>query len=104
MSRRLRILRFTLLCCAAMANPVFAQITAQPTAVFPTRAGDVVLVNQDELLHGVAASPPFRDAYLVADQRTESGDGRPCGAIGCTMFAPQAQLCCTVWPGVLHVE
>jgi D-alanyl-D-alanine carboxypeptidase (penicillin-binding protein 5/6) len=35
---------------AAMANPVFAQITAQPTAVFPTRAGDKVLVNQDELL------------------------------------------------------
>ena len=25
---------------AAMANPVFAQITAQPTAVFPTKTGD----------------------------------------------------------------
>jgi D-alanyl-D-alanine carboxypeptidase (penicillin-binding protein 5/6) len=36
---------------AAMANPVFAQITAQPTAVFPTKTGDKVLVNQDELLH-----------------------------------------------------
>lgn len=36
---------------AAMADPVFAQITAQPSAVFPTRTGDVVLVNQDELLH-----------------------------------------------------
>jgi len=35
---------------AAMANPVFAQITAQPTAVFPGRTGDRVLVNQDELL------------------------------------------------------
>jgi D-alanyl-D-alanine carboxypeptidase (penicillin-binding protein 5/6) len=35
---------------AAMANPVFAQITAQPTAVFPGKAGDRVLVNQDELL------------------------------------------------------
>lgn len=35
---------------AAMANPVFAQITAQPTAVFPTKTGDRVLVNQDELL------------------------------------------------------
>ena len=35
---------------AAMANPVFAQITAQPSAVFPTRDGDRVLVNQDELL------------------------------------------------------
>ncbi|MGK2854810.1 MAG: D-alanyl-D-alanine carboxypeptidase family protein, partial [Microbacteriaceae bacterium] len=35
---------------AAMANPVFAQITAQPAAVFPGKAGDRVLVNQDELL------------------------------------------------------
>ena len=35
---------------AAMANPVFAQITAQPTTVFPTKTGDKVLVNQDELL------------------------------------------------------
>lgn len=35
---------------AAMANPVFAQITAQPTAVFPGKNGDRVLVNQDELL------------------------------------------------------
>jgi serine-type D-Ala-D-Ala carboxypeptidase (penicillin-binding protein 5/6) len=35
---------------AAMANPVFAQITAQPPAVFPTKTGDRVLVNQDELL------------------------------------------------------
>lgn len=35
---------------AAMANPVFAQITAQPTAVFPGKTGDRVLVNQDELL------------------------------------------------------
>ncbi|MGB3484389.1 MAG: serine hydrolase [Mycobacterium sp.] len=36
---------------AAMANPVFAQIVAQPTAVFPTKTGDRVLVNQNELLH-----------------------------------------------------
>jgi D-alanyl-D-alanine carboxypeptidase (penicillin-binding protein 5/6) len=36
---------------AAMANPVFAQITVQPTAVFPTKTGDRVLANQDELLH-----------------------------------------------------
>ena len=35
---------------SAMANPVFASITAQPTAVFPTETGDKVLVNQDELL------------------------------------------------------
>lgn len=36
---------------AAMANPIFAQIIAQPTAVFPTKTGEAVLVNQDELLH-----------------------------------------------------
>ena len=35
----------------AMSYPVFAQITAQPTAVFPTKTGDKVLVNQDEMLH-----------------------------------------------------
>lgn len=35
---------------AAMANPVFAQITAQPTAVFPGKNGDRVLVNQNQLL------------------------------------------------------
>ena len=36
---------------SAMSYPVFAQITAQPTAVFPTKTGDRVLVNQDEMLH-----------------------------------------------------
>ncbi len=35
---------------AAMANPVFAQITAQPTAMFPTETGEKPLINQDELL------------------------------------------------------
>lgn len=36
---------------SAMSYPVFAQIIAQPTAVFPSETGDRVLVNQDELLH-----------------------------------------------------
>jgi D-alanyl-D-alanine carboxypeptidase (penicillin-binding protein 5/6) len=35
---------------AALAHPVFAEITAQPTAVIPGRTGDRVLVNQDEML------------------------------------------------------
>lgn len=35
----------------AMSYPVFAQITSQPSAVFPTKTGDKVLVNQDEMLH-----------------------------------------------------
>ncbi|MGJ6125226.1 serine hydrolase [Mycolicibacterium sp. Y3] len=35
---------------AALAHPVFAEITAAPTALFPSRTGDRVLVNQDEML------------------------------------------------------
>src|SRR5947209_5454412 len=35
---------------AAMANPLFAQITAEPSAVFPGDHGDQPIVNQDELL------------------------------------------------------
>lgn len=35
---------------AAMANPVFAQITAQRTAMFPTDSGVKPLINQNELL------------------------------------------------------
>ncbi|MET0473580.1 MAG: D-alanyl-D-alanine carboxypeptidase family protein [Mycobacterium sp.] len=35
---------------AALANPVFAQITSSPTASFPGAAGPVTLVNQDEML------------------------------------------------------
>jgi serine-type D-Ala-D-Ala carboxypeptidase (penicillin-binding protein 5/6) len=36
---------------SAMTYPVFAQIVAQPTAVFPSETGERVLVNQNELLH-----------------------------------------------------
>ncbi|MBI3226323.1 MAG: D-alanyl-D-alanine carboxypeptidase [Mycolicibacterium cosmeticum] len=35
---------------AALAHPVFAEITAQPTALFPSKTGERVLVNQDEML------------------------------------------------------
>ncbi len=35
---------------AALAHPVFAEITAAPTAVFPSKTGERVLVNQDEML------------------------------------------------------
>ena len=34
----------------ALANPVFAMITSQPSALFPTDAGETPIVNQDELL------------------------------------------------------
>ena len=35
---------------AAMANPVFAYITARPTALFPTDTGERPLINQNDLL------------------------------------------------------
>jgi D-alanyl-D-alanine carboxypeptidase (penicillin-binding protein 5/6) len=35
---------------AALANPVFAQITSSPSAPFPGDAGPVTLINQDEML------------------------------------------------------
>ncbi|ORA47921.1 D-alanyl-D-alanine carboxypeptidase [Mycolicibacterium chubuense] len=58
---------------AAMANPVFAQITAQPTAVFPTPAGDVVLVNQDELLHRYPGTFGGKTGYTDLAQKTFVG-------------------------------
>ena len=35
---------------AALAHPVFAEITAAPTALFPSKTGERVLANQDEML------------------------------------------------------
>lgn len=65
---------------AAMANPVFAQITAMPSTVFPAETGDRVLVNQDELLHRypgtIGGKTGFTDiarkTFVAAAQR----DGR----------------------------
>jgi serine-type D-Ala-D-Ala carboxypeptidase (penicillin-binding protein 5/6) len=58
---------------AAMANPVFAQITAQPTALFPTRTGDAVLVNQDELLHRYPGAFGGKTGYTDLAQKTFVG-------------------------------
>jgi len=58
---------------AAMANPVFAQITAQPTAVFPTKAGDKVLVNQDELLKRYPGTIGGKTGYTDIAQKTFVG-------------------------------
>ncbi|MGP4053598.1 D-alanyl-D-alanine carboxypeptidase family protein [Mycobacterium sp. 4D054] len=58
---------------AAMGNPVFAQITAQPTAVFPTKAGDVVLVNQDELLHRYPGTFGGKTGYTDLARKTFVG-------------------------------
>ena len=65
---------------AAMANPVFAQITAQPTAVFPTKTGDKVLVNQDELLKRYPGTIGGKTGFTNIAQKTFVGaaqrDGR----------------------------
>jgi D-alanyl-D-alanine carboxypeptidase (penicillin-binding protein 5/6) len=58
---------------AAMANPVFAQITAQPTAVFPTKTGDTVLVNQDELLKRYPGTIGGKTGYTNIAQKTFVG-------------------------------
>ncbi|MGV0720897.1 serine hydrolase [Mycolicibacterium elephantis] len=58
---------------AAMANPVFAQITQQPTAVFPTKAGDKVLVNQDELLERYPGTIGGKTGYTDIARKTFVG-------------------------------
>jgi D-alanyl-D-alanine carboxypeptidase (penicillin-binding protein 5/6) len=68
---------------AALANPVFAQITAQPSAMFPggnDPQGLQPIVNQDELLHlypgaiggKTGFTDPARKTFVGAAQR----DGR----------------------------
>jgi D-alanyl-D-alanine carboxypeptidase (penicillin-binding protein 5/6) len=65
---------------AAMANPVFAQITAQPAAMFPTDAGDKPLVNQDELLARYPGAIGGKTGFTDAARKTFVGaadrDGR----------------------------
>lgn len=58
---------------AAMANPVFASITAQPTAVFPTKTGDKVLVNQDELLKRYPGTLGGKTGFTDRAQKTFVG-------------------------------
>jgi D-alanyl-D-alanine carboxypeptidase (penicillin-binding protein 5/6) len=65
---------------AAMANPVFAQITAQPVAMFPTDNGDKPLVNQDELLVRYPGAIGGKTGFTDAARKTFVGaadrDGR----------------------------
>ncbi len=65
---------------AALADPVFAQITATPWATFPTDTGDETIINTNELLRrypgAIGGKTGFTDAarktYVGAAQR----DGR----------------------------
>jgi D-alanyl-D-alanine carboxypeptidase (penicillin-binding protein 5/6) len=57
----------------AMADPVFAQITAQPSTVFPTKTGDKVLVNQDELLKRYPGALGGKTGFTDIAQKTFVG-------------------------------
>jgi serine-type D-Ala-D-Ala carboxypeptidase (penicillin-binding protein 5/6) len=55
---------------AAIANPVFAQIIAQPAATFPTKAGDRPILNDDELLHRYPGTLGGKTGFTDAAKKT----------------------------------
>lgn len=65
---------------AAMANPVFAQITAQPSAMFPTPTGDRPISNMNELLFRYPGAFGGKTGFTDAARKTYVGgaerDGR----------------------------
>jgi serine-type D-Ala-D-Ala carboxypeptidase (penicillin-binding protein 5/6) len=58
---------------AAMADPVFAQITAEPSAVFPGDHGDQPIVNQDELLQRYPGAIGGKTGFTDAARKTFVG-------------------------------
>jgi D-alanyl-D-alanine carboxypeptidase (penicillin-binding protein 5/6) len=65
---------------AALANPVFAQITAEPSAMFPGDSGEHQIVNQDELLYRYPGAIGGKTGFTDAARKTFVGaaarDGR----------------------------
>jgi D-alanyl-D-alanine carboxypeptidase (penicillin-binding protein 5/6) len=65
---------------AALANPVFAQITAMPSAMFPGTNGDQPIVNQDELLQRYPGAIGGKTGFTDVARKTFVGaaerDGR----------------------------
>ncbi|KLO28716.1 D-alanyl-D-alanine carboxypeptidase [Mycolicibacter heraklionensis] len=65
---------------AAMANPVFAEITAQPAATFPTDSGERPIVNMNELLARYPGAFGGKTGFTDAARKTYVGgaarDGR----------------------------
>lgn len=65
---------------AAMANTVFAQITAEPATLFPTDTGERPLLNQDELLVRYPGAIGGKTGFTNAARKTFVGaaerDGR----------------------------
>lgn len=58
---------------AALANPVFAQINAQPAAMFPTETGERPLVNQNELLVRYPGALGGKTGFTNAARKTFVG-------------------------------
>ena len=58
---------------AAMANPVFAQITAEPSAAFPGDNGDRPVANQDELLQRYPGAIGGKTGFTAAARKTFVG-------------------------------
>jgi serine-type D-Ala-D-Ala carboxypeptidase (penicillin-binding protein 5/6) len=58
---------------AAMANPVFAQITAEPSAVFPGENGDHPIANRDELLMRYPGAIGGKTGFTDAARKTFVG-------------------------------
>jgi serine-type D-Ala-D-Ala carboxypeptidase (penicillin-binding protein 5/6) len=55
---------------AAMNNPVFAQVTAKPSAMFPGDNGDRVIVNEDELLQRYPGTLGGKTGFTNAARKT----------------------------------
>ncbi len=58
---------------AAMANPMFAQITAEPSAMFPGDNGDHPIANQDELLQRYPGAIGGKTGFTDAARKTFVG-------------------------------
>jgi D-alanyl-D-alanine carboxypeptidase (penicillin-binding protein 5/6) len=58
---------------AAMANPLFAQITAEPSAPFPGDSGEHQIVNQDELLQRYPGAIGGKTGFTNAARKTFVG-------------------------------
>jgi serine-type D-Ala-D-Ala carboxypeptidase (penicillin-binding protein 5/6) len=58
---------------AAMANPVFAQITAEPSAMFPGDKGVHPITNQDELLQRYPGAIGGKTGFTDAARKTFVG-------------------------------
>jgi D-alanyl-D-alanine carboxypeptidase (penicillin-binding protein 5/6) len=58
---------------AAMANPMFAQITSEPSAMFPGDNGDHPITNQDELLQRYPGAIGGKTGFTNAARKTFVG-------------------------------